>query len=75
MAGLFATLFTNPIRRLAQNFIEKGVRANMAPSAIADAVRKAGFRLPRMTILNDAYTWQSIIRRGSGMKYLSRDGA
>lgn len=64
---------TGPTRRIAQAFIEAGIRRGLSGREILQTLRRSGLGYRTQEFYRDYRWWREVIEKGSGMKYLPRD--
>lgn len=62
-----------PARKLAQSFIESGLRRGLSGRDILEALREAGLGYRTQEFYRDVRWWQNIIESGSPMKYIAKE--
>ena len=73
MGSILPPWIRGATRRLAQSFIEAGVRRGYSGAQIIRQLREAGLSYRRQEMYRDIRWWRDVVDRGSGMKYLRRD--
>jgi len=63
---------TEPTRKLAQSFIESGLRRGLSGAEILRALREAGLGYRTVEFYRDVRYWRDIIEHGSPMKYIAK---